>query len=346
MSQRFRPRRPWLSSITVFLLPVFFLSSIVHAVQVEKKFISPNAVDGSKIRLSNNETLRARNAANSGDIDLLKLTAADKVQLSTFIWPTSDGSNGQVLTTNGSSTLSFQTVGTTFYAVTLASGALTVTNSQDYLSFSGSSATIAIFSAVGNTGKVLKFKHAGTSLTQVFTLDPNSTETIDGQSTYQLWTNGESLGIISNGTNWDVLNHKSATSKIAYTPTIGGFGTVTSVSFFWQREASDMLITGTFSTGTIQAALATISLPSGVNIDSNAVSRSNTTAQLGPTCGLLTAGTANPQRGNALTATGTSTVLIYAGSNSTPLTPSNGTAFASSTLHAFEARVPISGWQP
>lgn len=45
--------------------------------QIQRKFIADNAVNGAKMRLDNNEMLRARNAANSADVPLLKLTAAD-----------------------------------------------------------------------------------------------------------------------------------------------------------------------------------------------------------------------------------------------------------------------------
>jgi hypothetical protein len=46
--------------------------------QIKNKGIENNAVDGLKIRLSNNQAIRARNAANSADIDLLKLNASNK----------------------------------------------------------------------------------------------------------------------------------------------------------------------------------------------------------------------------------------------------------------------------
>lgn len=45
--------------------------------QIVTKFIQDNAVTGAKFRLNNNETLRARNAAGSADVDLLKLTTSD-----------------------------------------------------------------------------------------------------------------------------------------------------------------------------------------------------------------------------------------------------------------------------
>lgn len=45
--------------------------------QIQKKFIADNSVDGAKIRLLNNQTFRARNNADDGDVDLFKLTTAD-----------------------------------------------------------------------------------------------------------------------------------------------------------------------------------------------------------------------------------------------------------------------------
>jgi len=46
--------------------------------QISKKFIENNAVDGTKIRLLNEQTLRARNSANTADIDILKVNASDQ----------------------------------------------------------------------------------------------------------------------------------------------------------------------------------------------------------------------------------------------------------------------------
>lgn len=50
--------------------------------QIQKKFIAPNAVDDTKVRLSNNQTLRARNNANSADIDILKVNTSDRIVFS------------------------------------------------------------------------------------------------------------------------------------------------------------------------------------------------------------------------------------------------------------------------
>ena len=45
--------------------------------QITTKFLQDNSVIGTKIRLNNNEMLRARNAANSADVNIGKLTSSD-----------------------------------------------------------------------------------------------------------------------------------------------------------------------------------------------------------------------------------------------------------------------------
>lgn len=50
--------------------------------QVVTKFIQDNAVNDQKVRLSNNQPLRARNAANSGDINIIKVNASDVPEFS------------------------------------------------------------------------------------------------------------------------------------------------------------------------------------------------------------------------------------------------------------------------
>lgn len=47
--------------------------------QIIKKFIGNDQVDGDKIRLDNDQSIRARNAADSADVEILKLSGTDKV---------------------------------------------------------------------------------------------------------------------------------------------------------------------------------------------------------------------------------------------------------------------------
>jgi len=48
--------------------------------QVSTKFVADNAINDLKERLRNNQPLRARNAADSGDISILKVDASDVIQ--------------------------------------------------------------------------------------------------------------------------------------------------------------------------------------------------------------------------------------------------------------------------
>lgn len=52
--------------------------------QLKNKFIEDNAVTGTKIRLANNENLRARNNANTADVNILKLNSSDKPAFQTL----------------------------------------------------------------------------------------------------------------------------------------------------------------------------------------------------------------------------------------------------------------------
>jgi hypothetical protein len=52
--------------------------------QIQKKFIAANAVDETKVRLSNNSYLKARNAANSGDVNILKVNASDAIEFASL----------------------------------------------------------------------------------------------------------------------------------------------------------------------------------------------------------------------------------------------------------------------
>lgn len=58
---------------------------------IQKRGLGANSVDGSKILLSNNEVLRARNAANTADVSVLKVNGTDEVEF--VLLPKHGGSN-------------------------------------------------------------------------------------------------------------------------------------------------------------------------------------------------------------------------------------------------------------
>jgi hypothetical protein len=84
------------------------------------------------------------------------------------------------------------------------------------MKLSGASFTSTLPTAVGVAGKRYKFIHAGTSLTQVYTLATTSAQTIGGVASgaYALYTNGEILEIESDGANWIIVNHRAVTDWV------------------------------------------------------------------------------------------------------------------------------------
>lgn len=53
--------------------------------RIATKFLEDNAVTGAKARLDNNQYLRARNAANSADVNMLKVNASDIIEAASKI---------------------------------------------------------------------------------------------------------------------------------------------------------------------------------------------------------------------------------------------------------------------
>lgn len=135
-----------------------------------------------------------------------------------------------------------------------------------------------------------------------------------------------------------------------YTPTFTGVGTVTPASnqCRYRRVRENLQGECLFTAGTVTASLFSVSLPSGLLIDTTKINSSNTTSQPGQAVGIVTsAGTTNTSA-RIVTATLTSSSLLYAGgvfSSPTPLTPSNGSAtFVSSSQTSISFDVPIQGW--
>ena len=199
------------------------------------------------------------------------------------------------------------------------------------------------------------------SLRQTFTLTSPSTSptweiygrTNSGGTAYAFGTTGNP-GVI-------VLKKFPSTSETVYradqldygwttyTPTISaGFGAATNISFASKRTGDTLHVKGTFTAGTMTAALGTFSLPSGLTIDTNKISINNTTSNPGERVGFYESGTATNQFGPIVTAPSTSTSLVYIGNNvgaAANLTPSLANAtISSSNVVSVNFSVPISGW--
>lgn len=139
----------------------------------------------------------------------------------------------------------------------------------------------------------------------------------------------------------------AVTDWVAWTPTFSaGFGTVTSVSFWHRRIGDSVEIRGSGVTGTTAASAATITLPSGLTIDSNKIAVGSSI--VGSSSTAVTA-TANYFNGALVfIASGATNTLSFSNvSDGAPknLTAINGSSlWGNSTAFSITAKVPITGW--
>jgi len=166
--------------------------------------------------------------------------------------------------------------------------------------------------------------------------------------------------ILTSGTDaasWDAVYASNAlasgggattsTEWAAFTPTTTGFGTPTSVSFFWRRVGDTMHVKGHMVTGTITAATGSILLPDSKTIDTAKVELASTSGAVGPVVGNFYQ-TAASASGPMVLMTTDSTTLVYTGNfygvaNFRQNPNFNTVGYSTTGLH-INFSVPISGW--
>lgn len=202
--------------------------------------------------------------------------------------------------------------------------------------------------AVGVAGKIYMIKRTDATPANTVTIATTSSQTIDGVTTRKLQTQYEQFTVISDGANWQILSHTYPQVWTAYTPTITSFGTTSNVSFFYRRVGDSIQVRGYFTAGSVAAALGTFTLPTSLVIGTMTIA--NTTGNNGERVGFIEAGTTAGQLAPVITATGTSTSLVYTGGQASSaanvLTPTNVGSVISNTQNCtIEFIVPISGWE-
>jgi hypothetical protein len=217
---------------------------------------------------------------------------------------------------------------------------------DDTMVLSGASFTSTLPTAVGVAGKRYKFLHAGTSFSQVYTLATTSSQTIGGVAggSYALYTAGECLEIESDGANWIIVGRVSNSNWVSYTPTITGFGTPTSIDFYWRRQGTDLLFRGIYTSSSGTATEARVSLPA---------TSVSTLAAL-QTCGVYLANNAaTANKGGPLFIEPSVAYVTFSQSSTygsgsiTPVTKANANGITTGAIgFVMNGQVPISGWQP
>lgn len=239
------------------------------------------------------------------------------------------------------------------------------------IKISGTTGAVVLPTAVGIAGKRYKFIHAGTSLTQVYTIKTTSSQTVGGIAggSYALYTNNEVLEVESDGANWIILNHFAKTPwidggaiQIAATttnPTKGNDPTVD--KFWWRRDGTDLYGRLEFKNSTASGSAAGSgdylfgAVPSGASIDTTKITAYSSVEGSGNFDNRNAVGTGT--LGRVGTASGYFWVTVYdatyvrffAGdfsSNAGVVNSAYWNLNNSAQHYAAYFTVPISGWQP
>ena len=215
-----------------------------------------------------------------------------------------------------------------------------------------------------------------TMVSSIFSVLPNCTATPEdrgGQAGYDV--SGSTTSILKFATadgggsasarNFTIICQKSGNDYLAssanvysqasantdwtdYTPTISNLGTTSpsTLQCKHKRSGGDLEVNCSFTVGIVVASLFSITLPNSLTLDSARITATNTTATAGQKFGWWNQSSSG-LNGNIVSATGTSTSLLYWGtnaSNNAMLTPSNGSTANSSEKTSIYFKVPISGW--
>lgn len=255
------------------------------------------------------------------------------------------GTSGQFLKSNGASAPAWSSVSVTNSVASKTSNYTLLTSDfQINGDASGGAFTLTLPTAVGNTGKEFVLFRTDQTFANIITIATTGGQTINGVSTKTLATQYESWRLISDGANWLVLEHKSKSTILTYTPTFVGLGTVTDVLFNTYRDGIELVINGRYRAGTPTASIVTVSLPTGLNSTFGlAVDASSNYAPVGTTsrnvvlasfCTIIA-----PVNSNLLY------VGAYTASTYSPVTPLGGADFTLANDYiVFNARVPIANW--
>lgn len=106
--------------------------------------------------------------------------------------------------------------------------------------------TVTLYTAVGHTGLVVRVKKTDAFITNIVTIATTGGQTIDGLSGYSLNTQNEYVDLVSDGANWQIIEHYIDSSwKSAGTTTITGVtsnptkGSGTTVDNMYYRRVGD-----------------------------------------------------------------------------------------------------------
>lgn len=211
--------------------------------------------------------------------------------------------------------------------------------------------TLSLPTASGITGKVYLIKKTDSDWSKAVTIDPNGSETIGGSTTTKLHTTGEYVQIVSDGTNWVLLDRVIPNGDHSVSSPTTNLSTNVTFAMRIARDRKHAIIQADwiFSGANSDAVNANFTLPYSLNWDTNVQAQGNSFLKMGD-------GTIDPASGfnrplGISYASGTTVavhVLLVSGSAvyTDNVNPGGGVpaAFANTDRMTVTCRIPIDEW--
>jgi hypothetical protein len=239
-------------------------------------------------------------------------------------------------------------------------------NELHLCSASGASFTLVLPTAVGQAGKILEFIRTDQTLANAVTIDGATTETIDGNLTRKLATQYERMVIVSDNTNWVILERTNPQTPTSFTPTIYGTTTnptraTTNTEYAnWTRYGKFLNFQYSYQQSATTGAASgsgtyLFSLPSGLTVDGTFIDKltaGDETAVVG-SCAFRGNASTTQVAGYAMVfdnGAGKEGVLlegVLEGGGNMVVLSSTSYGFAGNAVlrFGFQALIPITGWE-
>jgi len=220
---------------------------------------------------------------------------------------------------------------------------------------SGGSVTINLPTAVSFSGISLTIKRTDSTFANLVTIDGSGAETIDGDLTRDMHTNGEVYRLVSDGTSWTALDHKTDTDWVAFTMTIDASttaptkGTVVTDLARWRRQGDSLKVRYSYQQsagGADGTGDYLFLLPNSFAIDTTKQPVSST-GEIGNVGSALAGPSSGPDNEGVSVAYDSTHIAVQTGNqmDSTEFMSSTNFPLGSASNVSFSAEVPISGWR-
>lgn len=274
--------------------------------------------------------------------------------------PPCDGACGQALLTNGCGVTSWGNPTAVICTnVTSVTCTYCATTANDVILASGGAFTVNLYTASCNSGKELTIKKTCATLSNIITIDGSACQTICGSTTTTLNTEGETLKIISDGSNWQILKREIPSKWNSYCLTIGGVTcaptkatTTTADCAYWRREGDSIRLRYSYShTCNSGAAVGSgfylFPPPSGITFNTCILTADGSSLRTRHVAGTGYSDNGSTRAFGYAKLYDSTNVVLYTETNASS---GNGVGSAHYTMtnatifYNFEALVPVSGW--